>query len=100
MLSAGRVQGLVRPVTSHERCRCSHDASAAPASPPAGLLPISRRASKPVAKSGVDAVRVETISLDLRDHPEEHPRPHTMAVNESDDAPDAPEPEQADTPYV
>jgi hypothetical protein len=69
MLSAGRAQGLVRPVTSHERDGCSHDVGVVPASPPARVLPISRRASEPVAKSGVDALRVERISLDFRDHP-------------------------------
>jgi hypothetical protein len=38
MLSAGRVQDLVRPVASHERCGCSHDIGVVPASPPAGAV--------------------------------------------------------------
>jgi hypothetical protein len=61
-----------------------------------GGTPDFTTASKPVAKSGADAARVERISLDLRDHPRRILARTTVSVNESDDDRDAPDLEPLD----
>jgi hypothetical protein len=58
-LYENRVQGPVRPACQDDRRDSSQDALCFQRRIRRGLLPISRRASEPVAKSGVDAVRFE-----------------------------------------
>jgi hypothetical protein len=103
MLCAGLVQSLVRPVTSHERCGRSHDVGVVPASPPAGILPISRRASEPVATSGSMLYRSSGSRWSERSS-KENPRSddggghreRRRAVTASDDERDAPDLQRPD----
>ena len=62
--SPSGAEPLIRPAYHGDGRSGSRDAPAVPAPPPAGILPIWRRPSEAVTKSGVDALRERGESLE------------------------------------